>query len=84
MSSYKDLQARCAKLLDTMANDPERPAWQLELVRITLEGLSTAAILQQSGKCSSKSYAELLTKVESLEHRYSDVLYRLSDLKDSK
>ena len=84
MSSYKDLQARCAKLLDTMANDPERPAWQLELVRIALEGLSTAAILQQSSKRSSKSYAELLTKVESLEYRYSEVLYRLSDLKDSK
>ena len=84
MSSYRDLQARCAKLLDTMANDPERPAWQLELVRITLEGLSTAAILQQSSKRSGKSYAELLTKVESLEHRYSDVLYRLSDLKDNK
>lgn len=84
MSSYKDLHARCAKLLDTMANDPERPAWQLELVRITLEGLSTAAILQRSSKHSKKSYAELLTKVESLEHRYSDVLYRLSDLKDCK
>lgn len=84
MSSYKDLQARCAKLLDTLANDPERPAWQLELVRITLESLSTAAILQQSDKRSNKSYAKLLTKVESLEQRYSDLLYRLSELKDSK
>lgn len=84
MSAYKDLQARCSKLLDTMANDPERPAWQLELVRITLEGLSTAAILQQSHKRTGKSYAELLTKVESLELRYSELLYRLSDLKGAK
>lgn len=82
MSSYKDLQARCAKLLDTMANDPERPAWQLELVRITLEGLSTAAILQQENKRTKRSYAELLNKVESLERRYSDLLYQLSSMKN--
>ena len=82
MSKYQDLGARCSKLLDTMANDPERPAWQLELVRITLESLSTAAILQQANKKTTKSYAELLTKVESLEHRYSDLLYQLSSMKN--
>ena len=65
-----------------MANDPDRPAWQLELVRITLESLSTAAILRQQNKKTSKSYAELLTKVESLERRYSELLYRLSTLKE--
>lgn len=83
MSKYDDLGARCSKLLDSMANDPDRPAWQLELVRITLEGLSTAAILQQQHKKTSKSYAELLTKVESLERRYSELLCRLSSLKES-
>ncbi len=82
MSKYKELGARCSKLLDTMANDPERPAWQLELVRITLESLSTAAILQQAHKKTNKSYAQLLTKVESLEHRYSDLLYQLSSMKN--
>ena len=82
MSHYDDLSARCSKLLDTMANDPDRPAWQLELVRITLESLSTAAILKQQHKRTSKSYAELLTKVESLERRYSELMYRLSALKD--
>ena len=82
MSKYQDLGARCLKLLDTMANDPERPAWQLELVRITLESLSTAAILQQANKKTTKSYAELLTKVESLERRYSDLLYQLSSMKN--
>lgn len=82
MSKYQDLGARCSKLLDTMANDPERPAWQLELVRITLESLSTAAILQQANKKTTKSYAELLTKVESLERRYSDLLYQLSSMKN--
>ena len=82
MSKYQDLGARCSRLLDTMANDPERPAWQLELVRITLESLSTAAILQQANKKTTKSYAELLTKVESLERRYSDLLYQLSSMKN--
>lgn len=82
MSKYKELGARCSKLLDTMANDPERPAWQLELVRITLESLSTAAILQQAHKKTTKSYAQLLTKVESLERRYSDLLYQLSSMKN--
>lgn len=82
MSKYQDLGARCSKLLDTMANDPERPAWQLELVRITLESLSTAAILQQANKKTTKSYAELLNKVESLERRYSDLLYQLSSMKN--
>lgn len=82
MSKYRDLGARCSKLLDAMANDPERPAWQLELVRITLEGLSTAAILQQENKKTKKSYAELLNKVESLERRYSDLLYQLSSMKN--
>lgn len=83
MSKYDELRARCTKLLDTMANDPDRPAWQLELVRITMEGLSTAAVLAQSHKKTSKTYAELLTKVDSLERRYSELLYRLSDLKES-
>ena len=82
MSQYKELGARCSKLLDTMANDPERPAWQIELVRITLESLSTAAILKRQHKRTSKSCAELLTKVESLEHRYSELLYRLSTLRE--
>lgn len=82
MSKYQDLGVRCSKLLDAMANDPERPAWQLELVRITLESLSTAAILQQANKKTTKSYAELLTKVESLERRYSDLLYQLSSMKN--
>lgn len=82
MSKYEELGARCSKLLDSMANDPDRPAWQLELVRITLEGLATAAILRQQHKKTSKTYAELLTKVESLEHRYSELLYRLSSLKE--
>lgn len=82
MSKYEELGARCSKLLDTMANDPDRPAWQLELVRISLESLSTAAILRQQHKKTSKSYAELLTKVESLERRYSELLYHLSTLKE--
>lgn len=84
MSKYEKLGARCSKLLDTMANDPDRPAWQLELVRITLESLSTAAILRQSHKKTDKSYAELLRKVESLERRYSELLFRLSELKAGK
>ena len=83
MSKYDELGARCTKLLDAMANDPDRPAWQLELVRITMESLSTAAILSQSHKKTKKSYADLLTKVDSLEHRYSELLYRLSSLKES-
>ena len=82
MSKYEELGARCSKLLDAMANDPDRPAWQLELVRITLESLSTAAVLRQQRKKTTKSYAELLTKVESLERRYSELLYRLSTLKE--
>lgn len=67
MSNYKELGVRCANLLDQMANDPDRPAWQLELVRITMESLSTAAILNQQHKKTTKSYAQLLTKVESLD-----------------
>lgn len=82
MSSFKALSARCQNLLDTMANDPERPAWQLELVRITLEALSTAAILQNQSKLQQKSYAQMLTKVESLERRYSELLYKIAELKE--
>ena len=80
MSKYEELGARCTKLLDTMANDPDRPAWQLELVRITLEAVSTAAILRQQHMKTSKSYAELISKVEKLEARYSELLYHLSTL----
>lgn len=82
MSKYKDLRARCLKLLDTMANDPERPAWQIELVRITMEGLSAAAILQNQNKLQQNSYAQMLTKVESLELRYSELLYKIAELKE--
>ena len=80
MSNYKELYARCHKLLDTMSNDPDRPAWQLELVRITMEGLSTAAIINQQHKKTTKSYAQLLTKVESLERRYSELMLKLSEI----
>lgn len=81
MSGYKDLDARCLKLLDTMANDPERPFWQRELVCITMEGLSTVAILRQQHKKDSPSYAEMLQKVAQLEARYSEFLSRFSGLK---
>ncbi len=81
MSNYKKLGARCHHLLDTMANDPDRPAWEIELVRITMESLSTAAIINQQHKKTTKSYAQLLTKVESLECRYSELLLKISELK---
>lgn len=83
MSDYKDLSARCATLLDKMSNDPERPWWQLELVRISLEALTTAAVLNQQHNKTSRSYAELLTKVESLEQRYSELLYKISSIRDT-
>lgn len=82
MNGYKELGVRCSKLLDTMLNDPDRPAWQLELARVTAECLSTCAILKHENKKTQKSYAELLTKVEKLEGRYSELLYHLSTLKD--
>ena len=84
MSDYKDLEARCLKLLDTMANDPERPFWQLELARITMECLSAVALLRQQNAKTTKHYAELLQKVEQLESRYSELLYCLSELKGNK
>jgi len=83
MSNYKELGVRCAKLLDHMANDPDRPAWQLELVRITMESLSTAAILSKQHKKTTTSYAQLLTKVESLERRYSELLLKIAELKQA-
>lgn len=81
MSAYKDLAMRCHKLLDTMANDPDRPAWELELVRITMESLTLAAIVNKQHQKTDKSYAQCLTKIESLEKRYSELLYKLSELK---
>lgn len=84
MSKYEDLQARCASLLDVMANDPDRPYWQLELVRITLESVAAAALLSQSHKKTDKSYAEMLCKVESLEKRYSELLYKLSEIQNDR
>ena len=84
MSNYKELGARCHHLLDTMSNDPDRPAWEIELVRITMESLSTAAIINQQHKKTTKSYAQLLTKVESLERRYSELLLKLAEQKQAK
>lgn len=83
MTAQKELGVRCSKLLDAMLNDPDRPAWQLELARVTAECVSTCAILRIEHKKTQKSYAELLTKVESLESRYSELLYRLSTLKET-
>ncbi len=84
MSNYKELGARCHHLLDKMANDPDRPAWEIELVRITMESLSTAAIINQQHKKTNKSYAQLLTKVESLESRYSELLLRIAEIKKAQ
>lgn len=84
MSAYKDLDSRCLKLLDTMANDPDRPFWELELVRITMECLTAISMMRQQQAKTATHYAELLTKVEQLETRYSELLYRISELKDGK
>ena len=84
MSAYKDLDSRCLKLLDTMANDPDRPFWELELVRITMECLTTISFMRQQHAKTTTHYAELLAKVEQLETRYSELLYRFSELQNGK
>lgn len=84
MSTYNDLDARCLKLLDTMANDPDRPFWELELVRITMECLTALSAMRQQHAKTTTHYAELLKKVEQLENRYSELLYRISELQNGK
>lgn len=81
MASFDIIKDRASALLDKLANDPDRPYWEIELVRITMEALVIASAAQQQNKLNKNSYAELLTRVERLETRYSELLYKLSEIK---
>lgn len=70
---WDELRQRVMALLDKMVNDPTTPLLIRQVVAISMQGLELVAIMTNQHKLKSASYAECLTRVEDLEHRYEAI-----------
>lgn len=71
---WDDLRRRVNALLEKMVNDPATLVLIRQIAAIAMQGLALVAIMGNQHKLKSASYAECLTKVEDLEHRYAAVV----------
>lgn len=78
-SQLLDLRGRAGQLCDAMLHDPERPYWQAEFVRILTEMLEIMDLLANDYLSCAGDLSGLKDRIGSLEARYSELLYRMSD-----
>lgn len=78
-SQIQDLQARAAALHMALIADPDRPYWQAELTAILLAQSDIMALLSSDYISCAGDLTALREKIASLETRYSELLYRMSD-----
>lgn len=74
-----ELKDRAATLYSSLIADPDRPYWQAELTAILLALADIMALLSSDYISCAGDLTALRCKIESLETRYSELLYRLSD-----
>lgn len=78
-SQIQELQARAAVLHTALLADPDRPYWQAELTAILLAQADIMALLSSDYISCAGDLTALREKIASLEIRYSELLYRMSD-----
>ena len=74
-----ELRDRATSLYSSLIADPDRPYWQAELTAILLALADIMALLSSDYISCAGDLTALRGKIESLETRYSELLYRLSD-----
>ena len=74
-----ELQARAAALHASLMADPDRPFWQAELTAILLAQADIMALLSSDYISFAGDLSALREKIASLELRYSELLYRMSE-----
>ena len=79
MSQLIDLRGRAGQLCDAMLQDPDRPYWQAEFVRILTELAEIMDLISNDYLSCAGDLSGLKDRVGSLESRYSELLYRMSD-----
>ena len=79
MSQLIDLRGRAGELCDSILSDPNRPYWQVEFIRILEELSAVTELLANDYLSCVGDLSGLKDRVGSLESRYSELLYRMSD-----
>ena len=74
-----ELRNRAAALYDSLIADPDRPYWQAELTAILLAQADIMALLSSDYISCAGDLSGVRERLVSLETRYSDLLYRMSD-----
>ena len=78
-SQILELKDRTASLYASLIADPDRPYWQAELTAILLALADIMSLLSSDYISCAGDLTGLREKVASLELRYSELLYWLSD-----
>lgn len=74
-----ELRQRAMKLYGSLCDDPDRPYWQAELTSIVFGLVDVVMILTSDAAASSVDLKNMQQSITSLETRYSELLYRMSD-----
>lgn len=74
-----ELKDRAASLYAALVADPDRPYWQAELTAILLAQADIMALLSSDYISCAGDLSALRERIVSLETRYSDLLYRMSE-----
>lgn len=74
-----ELKDRAASLYAALVADPDRPYWQAELTAILLAQADIMALLSSDYISCAGDLSGLRERIVSLETRFSDLLYRMSD-----
>lgn len=78
-SQILELKDRAATLYAALVADPDRPFWQAELTAILLAQADIMALLSSDYISCAGDLSGLRERIVSLETRYSELLYRMSD-----
>lgn len=78
-SQILELKDRAASLYAALVADPDRPFWQAELTAILLAQADIMSLLSSDYISCAGDLSGLRERIVSLETRYSELLYRMSD-----
>ena len=78
-SQILELRNRAASLYAALVADPDRPYWQVELTAILLAQADIVALLSSDYISFAGDLSGLRESIKSLETRYSELLYLMSD-----
>lgn len=76
--SIAELRDRSSALARSLLEDPDRPFWQVEFISILNELAIILDYVSSNLSDSCCNLSKLEVRVSSLEHRYSELLYKMS------